>query len=112
MNIPQKIKILITAFIKNTFLPCDFILVLPLKDIFIYVTPFFKSEDRAIGLIGEQIAVQLLENKKIRLIDRNWHGGGGEIDIVAYQNKCVVFCEVKTRKEFKPNFYPALAAIN
>jgi len=107
-NITNKIK----DFISKSCYFRDFILVLPLGDTFLYLTLLLGNSEKIIGAIGEEIAATLLEKERLRILDRNWRCGRGEIDIIAYKNKCVVFCEVKTRKEFEPNFYPALTAIN
>ncbi|MFA5742388.1 MAG: YraN family protein [Candidatus Paceibacterota bacterium] len=54
------------------------------------------------GQLGEQMAIEYLENKGYEILDRNYvfrvpQGPPmGEIDIVAKKNKIVVFVEVKT----------------
>jgi putative endonuclease len=50
-----------------------------------------------IGKIGEDIAVKFLSEKGFEIIERNYHYGHGEIDIVAKDNNFLVFVEVKTR---------------
>jgi putative endonuclease len=50
-----------------------------------------------IGKIGEDIAVKFLSEKGYDIIERNYHYGHGEIDIVAKDNNFLVFVEVKTR---------------
>lgn len=56
------------------------------------------------GNRGEDIAVDFLQNKGFEIIERNYHFGHGEIDIVAKDKDTLVFIEVKTRKnlEFGP----------
>ena len=51
-----------------------------------------------IGLFGENEAVSFLKKKGLILIDRNYHSKYGEIDIIAKDDKYIIFCEVKTRK--------------
>lgn len=53
---------------------------------------------KEIGDFGEGIACDYLEKKNIKIIKRNYHCRAGEIDIIARDGDCLVFCEVKTRK--------------
>lgn len=53
---------------------------------------------KEIGDFGESIACRHLEEKDIQIIKRNFHCRAGEIDIIAKDGDCLVFCEVKTRK--------------
>ena len=51
-----------------------------------------------LGAHGEQLASDHLERAGYRLIERNARCGRlGELDIVARRERCLVFCEVKTR---------------
>lgn len=52
---------------------------------------------KEIGNFGESVAAEFLEKKNIRVIKRNYHCRAGEIDIIAKDGDCIVFCEVKTR---------------
>lgn len=54
---------------------------------------------KAIGDIGEEIAVQYLLDKGYKVLERNTKYAGVEIDIVAKDKKTLVFCEVKTRMD-------------
>lgn len=52
----------------------------------------------ALGKSGEKIALRYLEDKKYRILARNFRLFRGEIDIIALDRKTLVFVEVKTRK--------------
>ena len=52
-----------------------------------------------IGKFGENEAVKFLEKKGLKILKRNYHSKYGEIDIIAENDKYVIFCEVKTRKD-------------
>ena len=52
----------------------------------------------ALGKSGERIALRYLEDKKYRILARNFRLFRGEIDIIALDRKILVFVEVKTRK--------------
>jgi putative endonuclease len=52
----------------------------------------------ALGAAGEELAAQDLERRGYTILDRNWRGQGGEIDIVALAPGGVLaVVEVKTR---------------
>jgi putative endonuclease len=53
---------------------------------------------RTLGSLGENLAAAHLERAGYRIADRNFRTRYGEIDIVAYDEGCLVFCEVKTRR--------------
>lgn len=50
------------------------------------------------GKEGEDIAVAYLENKGYEIIEKNFRAGHLELDIIAQQNDCLVFVEVRLRK--------------
>lgn len=52
----------------------------------------------AVGAYGERVAVRYLVNQGMALLERNWRGTAGEIDIIARDGDTLVFCEVKTRR--------------
>jgi putative endonuclease len=56
------------------------------------------SHARALGLSGEEAAAAYLQKKKYRIISRGFRFHRGEIDIIAYDGKVLVFVEVKTRR--------------
>ena len=52
----------------------------------------------ALGRAGEQAAERWYIAAGYEVLDRNWRGAAGEIDLVALApDGCVVICEVKTR---------------
>ena len=52
---------------------------------------------RALGAAGERLARTHLEARGLTLLDTNCRTRHGELDIVAADARCLVFCEVKTR---------------
>jgi putative endonuclease len=52
---------------------------------------------RALGAAGERLARTHLEARGLTLLDTNFRTRHGELDIVAADRRCLVFCEVKTR---------------
>ena len=62
------------------------------------VTVAIMAAKDELGRRGELLAAQMLEEKGLIVLSRNWRCSEGELDIVA--RDCigtVVFCEVKTR---------------
>jgi len=53
---------------------------------------------RELGAYGEQLAARYLQDQGMVVVDRNWRCARGEIDLVARDGDCLVFCEVKTRR--------------
>ena len=54
-----------------------------------------------IGIKGEQIAADFLQNKGYKIIHCNWRSGKKEVDIIAASGDLLVFVEVKTRSAAK-----------
>jgi putative endonuclease len=52
---------------------------------------------RALGASGEALAARHLEALGFEIVDRNFRTRHGELDLVARDERRVVFCEVKTR---------------
>jgi putative endonuclease len=50
-----------------------------------------------LGLLGEEIALNFLKKKKFKIIKKGFQLYRGEIDIIASDQKTLVFVEVKTR---------------
>lgn len=53
---------------------------------------------KEIGDFGEDAAEKYLKDNDYEVLKRNFRLKFGEIDIIAKQNDCIVFVEVKTRK--------------
>ena len=56
---------------------------------------------RALGRYGERLAARYLEDCGMQVVDRNWRCAHGELDLVARDGDCLVFCEVKTRRSVR-----------
>ncbi|MEA2108862.1 MAG: YraN family protein [Pseudomonadota bacterium] len=52
---------------------------------------------QTLGKWGESQAADYLQSHGLRIICRNYRCPLGEIDIIARDSDCLVFCEVKTR---------------
>lgn len=56
------------------------------------------SVHNKIGIIGENIAKEYLEKNRYIVLERNFRGKYGEIDLIAKNNEMnIIFIEVKTR---------------
>ena len=51
------------------------------------------------GLAGEVLAARFLRDKGYTILSSNYHSRFGEIDIIAVDNRYIVFVEVKARSE-------------
>lgn len=58
-----------------------------------------KTPQRSSGDRGENIACKYLESKGYTIMCRNFKCYYGEIDIIAQNDKCTAFVEVKTRRK-------------
>lgn len=56
------------------------------------------QNNRQVGSQNEQKAANYLSDKGYRIVAINYRVRQAEIDIIAYDNKCLVFVEVKYRK--------------
>ena len=56
------------------------------------------AQHNDLGRWGEDFAVRMLEAKGYRIIERDWKDAHRDIDIIALDNDCLVFIEVKTRR--------------
>lgn len=52
----------------------------------------------ALGRLGEELAAEHLERLGFEVLDRNYRTRFGELDLVAFDGRALVFCEVKTRR--------------
>ena len=68
-----------------------------------------KNQNKQTGVIGEKIAGNYLKKARLAIIACNYKTPFGEIDIIAWQNRTLVFIEVKTRTSV--NFGCPLLAI-
>ncbi len=50
-----------------------------------------------LGISGEEVALSYLRSKKYKIVEKGFRLFRGEIDIIAYDKKTLVFIEVKTR---------------
>lgn len=51
------------------------------------------------GRAGEALAAALLEQAGYRIVARNFHCRGGELDLVAQKGEILAFVEVRTRRK-------------
>lgn len=57
-----------------------------------------RRHNQRLGALGEAVAARFLtEQRAMTLLDRNWRGEDGEIDLVLREGSVLVVCEVKTR---------------
>jgi putative endonuclease len=50
-----------------------------------------------LGAKGEELTVAWYTGRGYRLLGRNWRCREGELDLIVTRDRCIVFCEVKTR---------------
>jgi putative endonuclease len=55
------------------------------------------DQRRRHGELGEQIAADHLSNRGYSIVARNFRTRYGELDLIAADDRSIVFCEVKTR---------------
>ena len=53
---------------------------------------------RQIGSIGEDMAVEFLKSRGVKILERNYQNRFGEIDIIGREDNTLLFIEVKDRK--------------
>ena len=56
---------------------------------------------RSTGSYGEKLAEDFLKSIGYEIVEKNYHFGHGEIDIIAKHNEFLVFVEVKYRKNLE-----------
>lgn len=52
---------------------------------------------RALGALGENVAVRHLRAAGYEIVERNFRTREGELDVIAVDERALVFCEVRTR---------------
>ena len=57
----------------------------------------WNSDPKTLGAYGEDLACELLKRNDYIILERNWACPAGEADIIALDDGCLVFVEVKTR---------------
>ncbi len=60
-----------------------------------------KNKNTHFGRIGEDIALSHLQNLGYRLIERNYRYGRNEVDLIMWDQRVLVFVEVKSRNSSK-----------
>ena len=55
------------------------------------------TDKKKLGILGEELAAEMLRGKGYYIISRNYTCPYGEVDIVASKENTAVFAEVKTR---------------
>jgi putative endonuclease len=56
------------------------------------------SKRKEVGARGEKLAADYLKKRGYRIIQRNFRCREGEIDIIVQKGDCLVFVEVRTKK--------------
>lgn len=59
-----------------------------------------------VGLVGEDMAAKYLEGLGFTVIERRYHTGHLETDIIAVNGEYILFTEVKTRRDFPDGAHP------
>lgn len=52
------------------------------------------------GSLYEEKAAKFLEGNSYRILEKNYHGKHGEIDLIALKDRQIIFVEVKYRETF------------
>ncbi len=65
--------------------------------IFALQTLTYMAKHNILGREGEDIAAKYLEQKGYAVLDRDWHCGHKDLDLVVTKDNTIVFVEVKTR---------------
>ena len=63
-----------------------------------------------LGRAGEQLAAEHLQRRGFRIVSRNHRTRFGELDVIAYDGRVLVFAEVKTRRAGSGSPWDALDA--
>lgn len=57
------------------------------------------AQHNTVGKKGEEIALEYLQNKGYKILESGWRFKHKEIDIIAENENCLIFIEVKTRTD-------------
>lgn len=57
----------------------------------------YKINKRSIGTAFEEISAKYLISKGYRILEKNFRSRTSEIDIIAYKDGTIIFCEIKYR---------------
>lgn len=71
-----------------------------------------KNDTKRVGDLGERYAAAFLKKQGYKIIGRNVHLSHKEIDIIAENEKYILFVEVKTRSADKINYFRPADAVN
>lgn len=55
------------------------------------------AKQQEVGNRGEDIATKYLSDLGWSILERNWRYKKAEVDVIAKQNQCIIFVEVKTK---------------
>lgn len=69
-----------------------------------------KTPEQSKGQIAEEQALNFLQRRGLRLIERNYRCRYGEIDLVMEEGRTIVFVEVRFRRD--PRFGGALESVD
>ena len=56
------------------------------------------AQNQSVGRYGEDVAARWLVGAGMEILERNWRGPAGELDLILRDGATIVFCEVKTRR--------------
>ncbi|HSR62208.1 MAG TPA: YraN family protein [Gammaproteobacteria bacterium] len=60
--------------------------------------PARRINSRQRGRLAENVALKYLENHGLKLVTRNYHASGGEIDLIMQDRETIIFIEVRYRE--------------
>ena len=63
-----------------------------------------RISSHKLGKAGEEAALHFLKKNNFRIVEKSFRFYRGEIDIIAYDKKTLVFLEVKTRRSYTFGF--------
>ncbi len=61
-------------------------------------TPVSRDGRRALGTLGEDLAIAHFRRLGFVVVERNVRTRHGEIDLIVFDNRTLVFAEIKTRR--------------